>query len=69
MMYTDFMEEKMKELLKIFLTMLNPATVITAFLWLMTAILLSPLSFIQIVGIEVALIFLLVVAKLADQKG
>ena len=69
MMYTDFMEEKMKELLKIFLTMLIPATIVTAFLWLMTAILLSPLSLIQIVGIEVALIFLLVVAKLADQKG
>ena len=69
MMYTDFMEEKMKQLLKIFLTMLIPATIITTFLWLMTAILLSPLSFIQIVGIEVALIFLLVVAKLADQKG
>lgn len=69
MMYTDFMEEKMKQLLKIFLTMLIPATIITAFLWLMTTILLSPLSFIQIVGIEVALIFLLVVAKLADQKG
>ena len=68
-MYTDFMEEKMKELLKIFLTMLIPATIVTAFLWLMTAILLSPLSLIQIVGIEVALIFLLVVAKLADQKG
>ena len=69
MMYTDFMEEKMKELLKIFLTMLIPATIITAFLWLITAILFSPLSFIQIVGIEVALIFLLAVAKLADNKG
>ena len=69
MMYTDFMEEKMKQLLKIFLTMLIPATIITAFLWLITIILLSPLSFIQAVGIEVALIFLLVVAKLADNKG
>ena len=69
MMYTDFMEEKMKELLKIFLTMLIPATMVTAFLWLMTVILLSPLSFIQTVGIEVAFIFLLIVAKLADQKG
>ena len=66
MMYTDFMEDKMKQLPKIFLTMLIPATIITAFLWLITVILFSPLSFIQAVGIEVALIFLLIVAKLSD---